>query len=568
MSITLGVGALAVLGLGAPLLALLAHRRYQGLAVWFRTVLAWRQSPERPADMMLAAAYHRNLSTAERVGALDDRTWQDLDLDELFRSLDRTESEPGRQYLYHLLRTPQCSTEPLERREHLLSRLAADPALAERVRSSLSRLQHPRAGQLVHLFLGPLPTRPRYWLLFPILAVASAASLVLFLTVWPQAFIAWVGLCFTNLFVQLFYKSRVERFIPAIRELPAFIAAGRDLGALDIPEALEETSALRSRTRQLGGLRRAATWLVFEPAGGGNDLAGSIYEYINLLFLLDVNAFVFAIEKLRDSQRAMQDLFEALGYLDAMLSVSRWRASLPRWTTPSCLPAGKALAVKALYHPLLTDPVPNSLELDGASLVITGSNMSGKTTFVRALGVSAVLAQTFHTACAAEWHAPLLRVRTSIGRSDSIVDGKSYYLAEVESIAALVRAKREDTQCLFLLDEIFRGTNTTERVAAGFAVLSYLNRGMDIVVVATHDIELIDLLGDDYETRHFREEITDGQMTFDYRIHDGPSSSRNAIALLGIVELPADLVAEAVATLDWQSRSRPGGVVHGDLAAS
>jgi DNA mismatch repair ATPase MutS len=155
----------------------------------------------------------------------------------------------------------------------------------------------------------------------------------------------------------------------------------------------------------------------------------------------------------------------------------------------------------------------------------------------------------------------MVRVRTSIGRSDSIVEGKSYYLAEVESVAALVHAKSEEAQCLFLLDEIFRGTNATERVAAGFAVLSYLDRGSDIVVVATHDIELTDLLGARFVTKHFREHVADGQMHFDDRIHEGASSSRNAVALLEVAKLPVDLVAEAVAALDWQRRHRPEPVM-------
>jgi len=81
-------------------------------------------------------------------------------------------------------------------------------------------------------------------------------------------------------------------------------------------------------------------------------------------------------------------------------------------------------------------------------------------------------------------------------------------------------------------------------------------RGPDIVVVATHDIELVELLGDRYATRHFRETLSDGEMCFDYRIHEGTSSTRNAIALLEVVKLPAGLVAEAVATLDWQRRPR------------
>jgi DNA mismatch repair ATPase MutS len=207
--------------------------------------------------------------------------------------------------------------------------------------------------------------------------------------------------------------------------------------------------------------------------------------------------------------------------------------------------------------------VPNSLAVEDASVLITGSNMSGKTTFVRAIGVNALLAQTLHTVCADVWRAPMLRVRTSIGRSDSLTEGKSYYLAEVESVRALVQAKAGGQQHLFLLDEIFRGTNTTERVAAAAAVLAYLNRGTDLVIVATHDIEVLDLLGDTYAAHHFREEIADGAVSFDYRIHGGPSSTRNAIALLEVMEYPAALVADARVALDWQQR-RPAAIApHG-----
>jgi DNA mismatch repair ATPase MutS len=119
-----------------------------------------------------------------------------------------------------------------------------------------------------------------------------------------------------------------------------------------------------------------------------------------------------------------------------------------------------------------------------------------------------------------------------------------------------VRAKADGTQCIFLLDEIFRGANTTERVAAGYAVLSYLDRGADIVIVATHDIELVELLGDRYVTRHFREAVTDGRLDFDHRIYGGVSSTRNAIALMAAVNLPTDLVAEVADALDWQRRPR------------
>jgi DNA mismatch repair ATPase MutS len=287
---------------------------------------------------------------------------------------------------------------------------------------------------------------------------------------------------------------------------------------------------------------------MFEP-GETNDLAASIYEYVNLLFLLDVNAFVFAIESLRASQPAMRRMFDAIGILDTAQSVAQWRASLPQWTAPEFTDPKKALHADSVVHPLLTAAVPNSLDIQATGVLITGSNMSGKTTFVRTLGVNAVLAQTVHTACAASWRAPMLRTRTSIERGDSVMEGKSYYLAEVEAVRGLIRAKAPDRQYLFLLDEIFRGTNTTERVAGAYGVLAYLNRGIDLVVVATHDVELLDLLGSAFAPVHFREQITDGGLTFDYRIHSGPSSTRNAIALLELMEFPRDVVRDALSAI-------------------
>ena len=502
--------------------------------------------------MELTAAYHMQLPPESRVGALDDRTWQDLDLDAVFCSVDFTGSEPGRQYLYHLLRTPTFSRDRLEMLERAVRRLAGDPTVADRIRVALSRLDDPRAARLVHLILGELPARPALWWIFPLLTLGALVCLAL-IVVWPRALVVWVAIAVVNIGVQLFYRPRVARFVPALHEIPAFLRAATELGAAQLDELAPASQTLLDGARRLRSLRRATTWLMFEP-GHANEFAATLYEYVNLLFLFDVNAFVFTTETLRSSRTELRAMFDAIGYIDAVQSVAAWRESLPRWSAPEFVSPGKELAVEALVHPLLAEPVPNSLAVEDASVLITGSNMSGKTTFVRALGVNAVLAQTLHTACGERWRAPMLRVRTSIGRSDSVIEGKSYYLAEVESVRALIDAKESTEQHLFLLDEIFRGTNTVERVAAAAAVLAYLDRGLDLVVVATHDIELLDLLGSRYVAHHFREEIADGAVNFDYRIHDGRSSTRNAIALLEVTGYPAELVAEARATLDWQGR--------------
>jgi DNA mismatch repair ATPase MutS len=212
-------------------------------------------------------------------------------------------------------------------------------------------------------------------------------------------------------------------------------------------------------------------------------------------------------------------------------------------------------------HPLLLDAVPNSITLaPRRGLLITGSNMSGKSTFLRTLGVNAVLAQTLNTCLAAHYDAPVFNVRSCIGRADDLASGRSYYIAEVEALLELVAASTHAATHLFLLDELFRGTNAVERIAAGHAVLLELlsdarQTNPHVVIAATHDGELVDLLPERYLPFHFADAGGPEGLTFDHRLRPGPATTRNAIALLRIHGAPPDLVRRALqcaAMLDAQ----------------
>lgn len=510
-----------------------------------------RERLSRDRDLGRAAAYHRHVAQeadpSDGTAAIDDRTWADLDLDEAFLSIDHTASEPGRQVLYHLLRTPSMDQSPLRQFEAVVGALAP-PTVDQEAAVALQRLSDERASYLVELLFGELPQRPRFWWLFPVLTISSVALLALSLSgAWPAAVLVWLALCLANTIVQLAYRPRVGRFVPALHQIPRFLDAAELLADVPIEAMREQRDRLRAGARSLGLLRRATRWLQFEP-GQGNELASGLYGYVNLVFLLDVNAFVLAVDTLRARRQELRAMFHAVGYIDAARSVRLWRATLERWSTPRFTEELKTLEVQELVHPLVERAVPSSLSLHGTGALITGSNMSGKSTFVRALGLGAVLGQTVNTVCARQWRAPLLRVRTSIGRSDSVTEGRSYYLAEAESVLNLVRASEGRTPHLFLLDEIFRGTNTTERVAAGAAVLGYLDRGPHLTVVATHDVELLDLLAAKYAAHHFREHVSEGALRFDYHLYPGVTSTRNAIALLEVLDYPPALVAEARTT--------------------
>jgi DNA mismatch repair ATPase MutS len=212
-----------------------------------------------------------------------------------------------------------------------------------------------------------------------------------------------------------------------------------------------------------------------------------------------------------------------------------------------------------LTHPLVTNAVPNSIALaPPQGVLVTGSNMSGKSTFLRTVGVNVVLAQTVCTTLARAYEAPAYTVGSCIGRSDDLIAGKSYYLVEVESVLALVRASARDAPHLFIFDELFRGTNALERIAAAEAVLAELvGRGKPhVVLAATHDGELVDLLRDTYEVYHLSDAIGPDGLVFDYRLTAGAATSRNAIALLRLNGAPEALVTRAMARAAALDRRR------------
>ncbi len=518
--------------------------------------------PPAPLELDDIRAYFELRARDQTGGVVDDRTWADLDMDQVVRAIDRTASTPGVQCLYDRLRAPPETVTDDARFDTAVERLRGDPDLAARIRRVLAPLRQRGAEALPTLLLGALPARSAARWLYPVMPMAMIASIAA-IAVVPRAFFVALAILLINHGITLAHKGRITAFVPALRAVPRFARAAHRLASFDAPELAPDVGVLREHVHALRPLRSAARWLLFEPDASPDPLLGILpvlYEWINSMLLLNVNAYTVGVEQVRSRRAELVAMFEAVGTLDMYQAVALLRSGRRRWCTPEFLEGRKHVDATDVWHPLLQEPVANSIALDG-SLLITGSNMSGKTTFVRTLGVAALMARGIQTVPAGAWRAPRFVVRSSIGRSDNLVEGKSYYLAEVERIGVLLESMADDHQHLFLLDEIFRGTNTDERVAAGKAVLSELDSGWDVVVVATHDLELLPLLDARYTPAHFREQIRGGELTFDYRLRPGPSSTRNAIELLRVMHYPARVVEDALRTV-----GRTGGVVDGPTA--
>jgi len=169
--------------------------------------------------------------------------------------------------------------------------------------------------------------------------------------------------------------------------------------------------------------------------------------------------------------------------------------------------------------------------------------MSGKTTFIRTFSINAILGQTLNFCFAAKFDTPFFKIYSSIRISDNLMNSTSYYLEEVVRIKELIDASKKENCSLFILDELFKGTNTMERIAAGKSILSYLNKKNHIVMVSTHDLELTEFLKDDnFDLYHFSETIENDQLIFDYKIKPGKPLSGNAIKILELYDYPLEII--------------------------
>lgn len=519
----------------------------------------WGQRSNREYRLDAIADSHRSRAVGEGGTVLDDRTWNDLHLNDVFAVFDRTMSTLGQHALYHRLRGVPAGRH-LESFEALVTRMADDGPARERAQLALGRLTDARGYDLWWLGQRDVLPPQRWHIVFPLLALLTLAVTVALpfrFSLFPL-FLLMVAI---NVAVRNATDRDVRNVAGTFRQLAPVIAVGQRLGFLEGPVIDPIVAPLRREAPGLNRLKTIARWVSGDPfmlsvqpgpfAVVATDLVSVVYDYLNFIFLLDVNGVYFGAGELRARGAALLRVMAAAGDVDAAISVASYRASHDGWTRPQFLAPGAEATLTDVWHPLVEQAVPNSIAMPpGRGVLVTGSNMSGKSTFLRTVGVNAVLAQTIHTCLATEYAAPMFHVRSCIGRSDDLLAGKSYYIVEVESLISLVKASQGEAPHLILLDELFRGTNAVERIAAGQAVLRELVTGggarRHVVIAATHDGELVDLLPDLFAAVHFGDSVVDDGMVFDHRLQPGPATSRNAIALLKMNGAPERMVRNAL----------------------
>lgn len=475
---------------------------------------------------------------------LSSQTKNDIDFDALFCFIDRTTTKVGQQFLYDALSKPIDNIEHLKMLQLQTNFFCDDNLRREKIQKVLEPLAKEDAYNIASLLSSDLPGKPSWykWVVVYIIAV----FIFLIFTRFHHKLLLWIMLPLAiNVFFHYRTKNYTKLFKGAFPQLNILIKVCKKLRAANLPFSSEGLSQSIVNLKVIQNKGRLLSYDGHTLTDEFTEIGMYIFELIKGFFLIEFFAFNSLLKDVKKSRADILTLFQYAGSVDRALSIASLQADIQPTCTPVFLPAQKQLSFMQLYHPLIEDCVVNDLNLNEKSVLITGSNMSGKSTFLRSVAINAVLAQTIITCFAAKFCTPVLKLHSSIRIDDDLFDGKSYYFEEVTVMAALIDQVEQPWQNIFILDEVFKGTNTIERIASAKAILSFLNKNNNIVFVSTHDVELSSMLADEFDLYHFAELIEGDQFTFDHKLKAGPVITSNAIKILELHNYPDEIILEA-----------------------
>ncbi|PKK89489.1 MAG: hypothetical protein CVV64_13825 [Candidatus Wallbacteria bacterium HGW-Wallbacteria-1] len=468
---------------------------------------------------------------------VDDITAADLNLDELAEKLDSTFTTPGSSVFRYCLRHQCKSSSDLDERIFMESLFEADQSLRDSVQAILKGLGRQKIGDIADEIWGTTGdyflkyiNHFRIWMAVS-LSMVGLSLIFNFYPILLIMLVAIVNICIHHR-TTLYIGTHVEsiRYLGSMKF--ACFKIKRLLGNCEVSERLAVPSLVRSLD-----LIPINPVLTFGNTAGPGDVLGVFLEYYKVFLLGELSSYFRFYSAFRTHRNIVEDLYHFLGHLDVACCVSRIRGD---WASCSVhmIPSADcsdhvskcSIITADMYNPLVENYVPISLSMNG-DMMITGTNMSGKTTLLRTLGLNQVLATTFGFSFASEFRTSFFHVVSSIIINDDLLQGRSRYLAEAQRMLEIIRSAVNGVK-LILIDEILTGTNNADRVVAAVNILSRLGDTDSLVMATTHDLEIATGVSGKYATHYFCEEMSDNDLKFDYSLKPGIVDRRNALKIL------------------------------------
>ena len=511
--------------------------------------------------------------SGQRDASLQELSAQEIgDLDlfgeplSLFGVLNRTSSPVGAAHLAHTLIRPSLSVDQTRKRQEAARWMAEHPTPRLQLMAAAVGMR-PLASECRHLYetlrdATSMPNRGvlglvRIWGLAGPIALALAIAN---LSGWDLLHVGWLPLVVVVMFnvvlIQLFLKPMREHIRPWLN-LDEVVGRLRFTAETAV-EVLPDDGLLGEQRRRLAAslgpgclptLERRIPLLFL-------GLSGFMHTIIDVLVFWDLQVLRLMEKCYIEHRPQLLGALAAMGECETYASMGAFAWEEPDASWPAFVQSSEAVSRRCHLeitdgrHPLIPagEAVSNSLKLDANiwTWIITGSNMSGKSTFLRMVATNVLLAQNGSATTAGGLRLTPLEILTDLRIRDDLSRKESYFLAEVRQVRRMVEATQSNRPILALIDEPFRGTNSAERVAAASAVITALIEGSGVHLVATHDAALTRLGDADHAANyHFAEAFEDEHLVFDHTLRPGAAKSRNALRVLRAEGYPANLVAQA-----------------------
>lgn len=496
-------------------------------------------------EILEAIKYYYSQNVSE--GDIDNITCNDLDMDAVFAQINHTMTSIGEEYLYALLRKPVTDISILRERENTINCIQEDSE--ERIKLQIALSEMGRLDKIpVYSYIERIRDMDTGNKLYHICCGAALAVAICLCMVTPAIMVLITALLIIHN-VLMYYKSKAKTgyYIQVFKFITRTIRQSENIAGTNIKGLSVYNKRLVLCTRCFKKFTRN-NWLVSCGNMGGSIL-DSLMDYIRILFHVDLIKMANMACELKKHEKELMEIYNITGYIDSMVSIASFRAGVESWCVPGLnIAQGKAeitMEFKNLYHPLIYNPVKNSASLD-RSMLITGSNASGKSVFIKTVAINAIFAQTIYTVLADSYNSCFFNIYSSMALRDDIFCNESYYIVEIKSLKRIIdQTGKPGIPVLCFIDEVLRGTNTLERIASSSQILKYISQTNAMCFAATHDLELAKILSGRFNNYHFEETVKENNVTFDYKLRKGTTNTRNAIKLLDMTGYSKEITNSA-----------------------
>lgn len=514
-------------------------------------------------DFKRIRTYHDKMCSLKNIDfIIDDITWNDLDMDRVFSEINRTYSTVGEEYLYHILRCPRKREEDLSEFDRIKTYFLKEDKIPEQastekekissdifeIRKILKNIGKMSKYSLTESLYGcldlPYENNSVHYIINALILISFC--LIFYVPSWGVlSFFAMLAVGIISYFK---YKARIDRYITSMIYVLVMLKASEKLCKLKINELNEELSQLQEINSKFKSFKRN-TYVLSTALHTTENPIELLLDYARMIFHVDIIKFNSMLGIMKEHANDVERLRSVLGMIDAASAVSVFITdNQGAYCVPEFDSSSKRLIIEDAFHPLTNKRIFNSIDTEN-SVLITGSNASGKSTFLKMVAICAILAQTIKLVPARSYKGNFYRIYSSMALRDSIAKKESYFIVEIKSLKRIVDAaenkEKDNMPILCFIDEVLRGTNTVERIAASSEILKNLDANGVICFAATHDIELTYILEDIYSNYHFEEQFVSGDITFDHKIYPGRSYTQNAIKLLSVIGYDDKVVGAA-----------------------